>query len=40
MAWQQKSGLSENDLIAFPYGDGAIEGARTTIDTEMNGYGG
>ncbi|MCI5723912.1 MAG: hypothetical protein MR283_07955 [Erysipelotrichaceae bacterium] len=40
MATEIKSGLSENDLIAFPYGDGAIEGARTTIDTEMNGYGG
>lgn len=40
MATEIKSGLSENDLIAFPYGDGAIEDARTTIDTEMNGYGG
>lgn len=30
-----KAGLSEDDMIAFPYGEGAVEGANTTEDFEM-----
>lgn len=30
-----KAGLSEEDMIAFPYGEGAVEGAQTTEAEEM-----
>ena len=30
-----KSGLSEEDLIAFPYGKGVVEGAMTTEESGM-----
>ena len=30
-----KAGLSETDMIAFPYGDGAVEGAQTTEEEEL-----
>lgn len=29
-----KAGLSEEDMIAFPYGDGEVEGAKTTEEEE------
>ena len=40
MSTEVLSGLSDTDYIAFPYGDGAIEGTRTQIGMEDNMYGG
>ena len=40
MSTEVLSGLSDTDYIAFPYGDGAIEGTRTHIGMEDNMYGG
>ena len=36
MSTEVLSGLSDTDYIAFPYGDGAIEGTRTKIDMDDN----
>ena len=36
MSTEVLSGLSDTDYIAFPYGDGAIEGTRTKIDMNDN----
>ena len=41
MSTEVLSGLSDTDYIAFPYGDGAIEGTRTQIGMGDNAmYGG
>ena len=36
MSTEVLSGLADTDYIAFPYGDGAIEGTRTKIDMDDN----
>ena len=36
MSTEVLSGLANTDYIAFPYGDGAIEGTRTKIDMDDN----
>ena len=36
MSTEVLSGLSDTDYIAFPYGDGAIEGTRTKVDMDDN----
>ena len=36
MSTEVLSGLSDTDYIAFPYGDGAIEGTRTQINMDDN----
>ena len=33
-----KSGLTSSDLIAFPYGKNAVEGAAVTEESEMYYY--
>lgn len=36
MSTEVLSGIADTDYIAFPYGDGAIEGTRTKIDMDDN----